>query len=154
MSFVWFPEVSPRRGVVGHTIDSCMTIQITRPPIVSVDVDVLDYIGFCPFQVLVFLLAGLGYVSYGLEDLTFTFINIPIGKLWNMSTLQFSVLPATTSISNIVGAIVFVSLTDLYGRVGPFLYALAWWGYFLLASVFAGASCLVFTIDRLRWHWR
>ena len=115
--------------------------------VVSVD-DVLNYIGFGPFQVLIFLLAGLGYVSYGLEDVTFTFINIPIGNEWNMTSLQFSVLPAMTSISNIVGAIVFGSLIDLYGRVWPFSLCIGMVGVFTLASAFA-QSFLVFCILRL-----
>ena len=138
---------SERKGQQVNGNGTRGTIQITRPPIVSVD-DVLDYIGFGPFQVLVFLLAGLGYVSYGLEDITFTFINMPIGKLWNMTSLQFAVLPAMTSVSNIVGAVVFGSLTDLYGRVWPFSLCIGMVGIFTLASAFAG-SFLTFTILRL-----
>lgn len=122
-------------------------VQITRPRISSVD-DVLNYIGFGPFQVLVFFIAGLGYVSYGLENVTFTFINMPIERLWNMTSLQFSVLPAMTSVSNIVGAVVFGSLTDLYGRVWPFSLCIGMVGVFTLASAFA-SSFLVFMILRL-----
>lgn len=122
-------------------------VQLTRSQIYSVD-DVLNYIGFGPFQVLVFLIAGLGYVSYGLEDVTFTFINMPIGNLWNMTSLQFSVLPAMTSVSNIIGAVVFGSLTDLYGRVWPFSLCIGMVGIFTLASAFA-SSFLVFMILRL-----
>lgn len=116
------------------------------PRVVSVD-DALNYIGLGPFQVIVFFLAGLGYVSYGLESVTFTFINIPIGQLWNMTSLQFSVLPAMTGVSNVIGAIVFGSLTDLYGRVWPFSLCIAMVGVFTLASAFAG-SFLVFGILR------
>ena len=121
------------------------TVQVTRA--VSVD-NVLNYIGSGPFQVLAFVLAGLGYISYGLENVTFTFINIPIGELWNMTSLQFSILPAMTSISNIIGAILFGSLTDLYGRVWPFSLCIGLVGVFTLASAFAN-SFLVFSILRM-----
>lgn len=102
----------------------------------SID-DALNYIGFGPFQVVAFLLAGLGYISYGLENVTFTFINEPIGKLWNMTTFHFSILPAMTSVSNIIGALLFGSLTDLYGRVWPFSLCIGTVGVFTLASAFA-----------------
>lgn len=121
------------------------TVQVTR--VVSVD-DILTYIGFGPFQVLAFFLAGLGYVSYGLEIVTFTFINIPIGQLWNLTSLQFSVLPAMTSVSNIIGALLFGSLTDLYGRVWPFSLCIGLVGVFTLASAFAN-TFLVFSILRV-----
>ena len=127
------------------TINNDKTIQVTRA--VSVD-NVLNYIGSGPFQVLAFVLAGLGYISYGLENVTFTFINIPIGELWNMTSLQFSILPAMTSISNIIGAILFGSLTDLYGRVWPFSLCIGLVGVFTLASAFAN-SFLVFSILRM-----
>ena len=123
------------------------TVQAGARRVVSVD-DVLNYIGLGPFQVLIFLLSGLGYVSFGLEDVTFTFINIPIGQQWNMTSLQFSILPAATSVSNIIGAIVFGSLTDLYGRVWPFSLCIGMVGIFTLASAFAG-SFLVFSILRV-----
>lgn len=113
----------------------------------SVD-DVLDFTGFGPFQVLVFSLAGLAYVSYGLENITFTFINMPIGTLWNMTSFQFSILPAMTSVSNIIGSLLFGSLTDLYGRVWPFALCIFIVGVFTLASAFA-RSFLVFCILRL-----
>ena len=131
-----------------HT-SSAVQVNINADLVAEVSVDdVLDYVGAGPFQVLVFLLAGIGYVSYGLEDMTFTFINIPIGKEWNMTSLQFSVLPAMTSVSNIVGAIVFGSLTDLYGRVWPFSVCIGMVGVFTLASAFA-QSFLVFFVLRL-----
>lgn len=113
----------------------------------SID-DVLNYIGFGPFQVLAFLLAGLGYISYGLENVTFTFINEPIGNLWNMTTFHFSILPAMTSVSNIIGALLFGSLTDLYGRVWPFSLCIGTVGVFTLASAFA-KSFWTFCVLRL-----
>ena len=111
----------------------------------SID-DALNYIGFGPFQVLAFLLAGLGYISYGLEIVTFTFINEPIGKLWNMTTLHFSILPAMTSVSNIIGALLFGSLTDLYGRVWPFSLCIGTVGVFTLASAFAPSFWIFFVL--------
>ena len=110
--------------------------------------DALNYIGFGPFQVLAFLLAGLGYISYGLENVTFTFINEPIGNLWNMTTFHFSILPAMTSVSNIIGAVLFGSLTDLYGRVWPFSLCVGTVGVFTLASAFA-TSFWTFCVLRL-----
>jgi putative MFS transporter len=115
----------------------------------GLDIDyALNYIGFGPFQILAFLLAGMGYVSYGLEDVTFTFVNQPIENQWNMTTLEFSVLPALTSVSNIIGALIFGSLVDLYGRVWPFSLCLGMVGIFTLASAFAG-SFWIFCVLRL-----
>ena len=126
--------------VDGHHVQTETSIQTSsvqrRDQRLSID-DALNYIGFGPFQVLAFLLAGLGYISYGLENVTFTFINEPIGKLWNTTTLHFSILPAMTSVSNIIGALLFGSLTDLYGRIWPFSLCIGTVGVFTLASAFA-----------------
>ena len=126
-----------RRFKLPHSLAKCLGID-----------DALNYIGFGPFQVLAFLLAGLGYISYGLENVTFTFINEPIGNLWNMTTFHFSILPAMTSVSNIIGALLFGSLTDLYGRVWPFSLCIGTVGVFTLASAFA-KSFWTFCVLRL-----
>ena len=116
-----------------------------QAPVVTVD-HVLNFIGLGRFQLLVFLLGSMGYVSFGLEDVTFTFINTPIRDRWNMSDLRFSALPAMTSVSNLVGAVVFGSLTDLYGRVWPFGLCIAMVGVFTLASAFAGSWPVFFAL--------
>ena len=121
-----------------HPVRTETSVQTTSQPHKGLFIDdALNYIGFGLFQVLAFLLAGLGYISYGLENVTFTFINEPIGKLWNMTTFHFSILPAMTSVSNIIGAVLFGSLTDLYGRVWPFSLCIGTVGVFTLASAFA-----------------
>ena len=143
-----YRTISGRDGD-NHRIQTGRSVQTPPQPCDrrSID-DVLNYIGFGPFQVVAFLLAGLGFISYGLENVTFTFINEPIGELWNMTTLHFSILPAMTSVSNIVGAILFGSLTDLYGRVWPFSLCIGTVGVFTLASAFAN-TFLTFSVLRM-----
>ena len=110
--------------------------------------DVLDFIGFGPFQLIAFCLAGLAYMSYAMDDATFTFVSIKLSGLWNLTDLQFSILPGSTGVSNIVGGFLFSYLSDVYGRVWPYALCIVVIGAFGLASAFA-TSYLVFFILRM-----
>ena len=110
--------------------------------------DVLDFIGFGPFQLIAFCLAGLAYMSYAMDDATFTFVNIKLSALWNLTDLQFSILPGSTGVSNVVGGFLFSYLADAYGRVWPYALCIAVIGAFGLASAFA-TSYLIFFILRM-----
>ena len=110
--------------------------------------DVLDFIGFDPFQLIAFCLAGLAYMSFSMDDATFSFVNIKLSALWNLTDLQFSILPGSTGVSNVVGGFLFSYLSDAYGRVWPYALCIVVIGAFGLASAFA-TSFLVFFILRM-----
>ena len=108
--------------------------------------DVLDFIGFGPFQLVAFCLAGLAYMSYAMDDATFTFVNIKLSALWNLTDLQFSILPGSTGVSNVVGGFLFSYLADAYGRVWPYALCIAVIGVFSLASAFATSYPIFFIL--------
>ena len=110
--------------------------------------DVLDFIGFGPFQLIAFCLAGLAYMSYAMDDATFSFVSIKLSALWNLTDLQFSILPGSTGVSNVVGGFLFSYLSDAYGRVWPYALCIAVIGVFSLASAFV-TSFHVFFILRM-----
>lgn len=86
---------------------------------VSVD-DVMDFIGFGPFQVVAFFLAGIASFSYSLDAALFSFILKPLEEEWGLSPLQFAVLPSLTGVANIIGGFFYGYLSDTFGRVWPF----------------------------------
>lgn len=86
---------------------------------VSVD-DVMNYIGFGPFQVVAFFLAGIASFSYSQDAALFAFIVKPVEQEWGLSPLQFAILPSITGIANIIGGFVYGYLSDSFGRVWPF----------------------------------
>ena len=110
--------------------------------------DVLNFIGFGPFQLIAFFLGGVTYMSYALDDATFTFVNIKLTGLWNLTEFQFSILPAVTGVPNVIGALFFSYLGDVYGRVWPYALCIAVIGVFALASAFA-TSFLIFFVLRM-----
>lgn len=86
---------------------------------VSVD-DVMNFIGFGPFQVVAFFLAGIASFSYSLDAALFSFIVKPVEQKWGLSPLQFAILPSVTGVANIIGGFVYGYLSDTFGRVWPF----------------------------------
>ena len=88
-------------------------------------------------QVLAFLLAGLTAVSFGAEIVIFTFISLPVSSEWNLTSLEYGLLPSSTGIANIVGGFVYSFLCDNYGRVWPYSLALFHLGVAGLASAFS-----------------
>ena len=87
-------------------------------------------------------------MSFSMDDATFSFVNIKLSALWNLTDLQFSILPGSTGVSNVVGGFLFSYLSDAYGRVWPYALCIAVIGVFSLASAFA-TSFLVFFILRM-----
>ena len=110
--------------------------------------DVLNFIGFGPFQIIAFFLGGLTYMSFSMDTATFTFVNIKLTGLWNITYFQFSILPATTGVSNLIGSLLFSYLGDVYGRVWPYALCAAVLGTFSLASAYS-TSFLIFFILRM-----
>ncbi len=96
--------------------------------------NILTSIGFGPFQVVAFFMAGLTYFAFSCEVLTFTFISLEVSKKWNLDGLQFAILPVVTNVTNIVGGILFGYLADRFGRVWPYAVCMLLIAMFLFAS--------------------
>lgn len=86
---------------------------------VSVD-GVMDFIGFGPFQLVAFFLAGIATFSYSIDAALFAFIAQPLQEEWRLSPVYFSVLPSVTGVANIIGGFFYGYLSDTFGRVWPF----------------------------------
>ena len=103
---------------------------------VSVD-DILNFIGFGPLQIIAYFLAGLTSLAFGFETLTFAFIEIPVRKEWNLTNLQYAVIPSVAGATNILGGYFYGFVSDNYGRVWPYALAAANIVVFSLASAFS-----------------
>lgn len=102
----------------------------------SVD-DILNFIGYGPLQLIAFCLAGLSAIAFGLDTAIFAFIDIPVQQEWNLTGIEYAVLPATTGVTNIIGTFFYALLCDHFGRVWPYALILAHIGVFGLASAFS-----------------
>ena len=103
---------------------------------VSVD-DLMNFIGFGPFQVVAFFLAGIATFSYSIDAALFAFIALPIQEEWKLSPLYFSVLPSVTGVANIIGGFFYGYLSDTFGRVWPFALCALNIGVCSFASAFS-----------------
>eukprot|EP00731_Ephydatia_muelleri_P005443 Em0002g1619a len=104
-----------------------------RVPRVKVD-DVLNFIGFGPFQVAAYVMVGLTNMAYGFEALLFALISLKVQDEWSITPVHYANLPALTCICNIVGG---AYLSDHYSRVWPYAVSLAMVGVGGVASAFA-----------------
>ena len=120
----------PLNNYEASTINHCSS---TEPRNVFLD-NILTSIGFGPFQVIAFLLAGLTYFAFSCEVLTFTFIGLEVSKKWNLNGIQFAVLPAVTCLTNVIGGSLFGYLADRYGRVWPYAMSTGIVAMFVLLS--------------------
>ena len=99
--------------------------------------DILNFIGFGPFQVAAYVMVGLTYMAFGFETLLFALISLKVQDEWSISAVQYANLPALTCIFNILGGVVLSYLSDHYGRVWPYAVSVAMIGVGGLASAFA-----------------
>lgn len=74
--------------------------------------DVLNYIGFGPVQVLAFVLSAITAMGFGFDMVMFAAINLPLQKQWNVSELEFAILPASTNVANLGGGLFYSLLSD------------------------------------------
>ena len=86
---------------------------------------------------LAFIIAGLTAISFGLEIVIFTFVNLPVIQEWNLTGVEYGILPSVTGVTNIVGGFVYSYLCDSYGRVWPYSLALFHLGIAGFASAFS-----------------
>ena len=99
--------------------------------------DILNFIGYGPLQVIAFCLAGLTTLSFGFEIVLFAFIGLPVQRQWNLTDVEYAIVPATTGVSNIIGAFLYGYLGDRFGRVWPYALSLLNVGTAGLASAFS-----------------
>ena len=111
--------------------------------------DILNFIGTGPFQFIAFLLAGLTYFAYGLDSSIFVFLSDSVMGEFNLTETEYTVLPATTGVSNVFGAFFFSYSTDRFGRVWPYALCLAWIGLASVASAFANSFPLLIILRLL-----
>lgn len=128
--------VAERRPVLNnkHMMDDDLSVHGDR--LTSVD-DILNFIGYGPLQYIIFCLAGLSAIAFGLDTAVFAFIDIPVQREWNLTSIEYAVLPATTGLTNIIGTFFYALLCDQYGRVWPYALILGHIGIFGLASAFS-----------------
>ena len=101
--------------------------------------DVLNFVGFGPFQVIALLMAGVTYFAYGVDASIFMYIGDDVRAHWNISETLYAALPASTAVPNVAGAFLFSYLTDRFGRVWPYAVCMIWIGLFSMASAFANS---------------
>ncbi len=99
--------------------------------------DILNFIGFGRFQVITFFLAGLAYISYGMDVSVWIFIGIELQDHWHLSNFEYAFGLASTALPNVIGVFLFSFLSDRFGRVWPFAIPLAICGIGGLVSGFA-----------------
>ena len=117
-----------------HMVDGDLSGSIEQRR--SVD-DILNFIGYGPLQFVAFCLAGLSAIAFGLDTAIFAFVDIPVQREWNLTGIEYAILPATTGVTNIIGTFFYAFLCDHYGRVWPYALILGHIGIFGLASAFS-----------------
>ena len=105
--------------------------------------DILNFIGFGPFQVIAFLLSGLTCFAFGIDVTIFLYLEDSLAKEWNVTSTQYAILPAMTVPPNVVGAVLFSFLSDRFGRWWPYTLCVGWMGVFSVASAFANSFPLI-----------
>lgn len=143
--------VTPQRssdGLVNLQSSRAVVGCSERLPLITPD-SILNYLGFGSFQVLAFLLVGLTLFAYGFDGSVLIFIGPSVQEQWNLTTVQYSILPATTAVPNIIGALLFSFISDRYGRVWPFALVLTLCGVFSIASAFANSFALLIVLRDL-----
>lgn len=98
---------------------------------------VLGHLGFGVFQLLAFLLSGFTYFAYGCDISIFVFIGESVRGTWNVTETQFALLPASTAVPNVLGALFFSYVSDRFGRWWPYALCVGWMGVFSVASAYS-----------------
>ena len=65
------------------------------------------------------------------------FIEIPVQKEWNLTSLQYAVIPSIAGATSILGGFFYGFMSDNYGRVWPYALAAVNIAVFSLASAFS-----------------
>jgi MFS family permease len=100
-------------------------------------------------QVIAFFLAGITAVSTGIDMFVSTFIDIPVQREWDISSVEYGLSPSTTCVANIIGGFLYSFLIDSYGRVWPYALALVHLGLVGLASAFSPSFMVFLTLGNV-----
>ncbi len=111
--------------------------------------DILNYIGIGPFQLVAFLLSSTTYLTYGCDASIMIFISKSLEREWNITVTKYAILPAAASVPNVIGAIFFSVLSDMYGRVWPYALCMGWIGVCSVASAFSNSFYLLIALRSL-----
>lgn len=103
---------------------------------VSLDM-LLNYAGLGKFHIPVFIIGCGGYFAFCCEIMLYMFLSAKLPHLWNLSNLQFAILPASSGIVNIIGGWTVGGLSDFLGRKWPFTVCTTLIAAFGLGSSFA-----------------
>ena len=98
---------------------------------------VLSEIGFGTFQLIAFFLAGVTYVAYIAQTLTFSFASINLINLWNLNGVSYSLVSVVTCATNLIGENFCGYIADKHGRFWPYLFSLFVLTSFIAPSAFA-----------------
>ena len=98
---------------------------------------ILNEVGFGPYQMVMFFLAGLTALAFGFEITVFSLIADSLHSEWGVTGVEFAILPSVTGVANILGGLLYGYLCDEYGRVWPYVVAMLNIATFSLASAFS-----------------
>jgi len=93
--------------------------------------EALDYIGFGKFQWILLILSGIGFFSTTVELIMISRIGSSLVSEWGLSDKDLSLFSSLTFLGQILGGIVWGSISDRLGRKPTFL------GTALVAAIFA-----------------
>ena len=122
-------QAEKRYGAVG--------IQRRASKTVTAADEVLNKLGCGTFQVVAFLLAVVTVIAFDSQTRSYSYINLQVEPLWNLTSVTYAALPASTGVTNLLGAVVYSYFADTYGRVWPYAICMCLLGTFLLASAFS-----------------
>ena len=91
-------------------------------------------------------MTGLTYLAYGFDVSSFLFVSSSVQKQWNLTTVQYAIYPAATSIPNFLGAIWTSMLSDYFGRVWPYAVTLFVVGVFGIADAFSPSYAVLIVL--------
>ena len=103
---------------------------------ISLD-NIFSHIGFGPYQMLMFILAGLTALAFGFDLTVFSLIANSLHSEWGVNSLKFSIIPSVTEVPNILGGLLYGFWCDKYGRVWPYVVVMLNIAIFGLASAFS-----------------
>ena len=121
-----------------HTKDEKLDCnkRCSEEQILSLD-GILNQVGFGPYQVVAFFLAGLTALAFGFDITVFSLIADSLRSEWGVNGVKLAILPSITGVSNILGGLFYGYLCDNYGRVWPYVIAMLNIAIFSLASAFS-----------------
>ena len=126
-----------KKQIQNEAIYDAVDVQYTPGSNKNVVDDVLNKIGCGVFQVIAFMLAAVTTMAFFSESFTLGYINLQLTEQWKLTDLKYATLCAIPGATNIIGALIFSYISDMYGRVWPYAISLFCTGLLLIASGFS-----------------